>query len=66
MQNEFINNNKLKIIHKEKDFLQINTNYETSLKNVYAIGEIVTNHINFSTRAYIEDTNEILKRMNIK
>jgi len=66
MNNEFINNNKLKLIYTEKDFLQINSNYETSLKNVYAIGEIVTNPLNFSTRAYIEHTNEILKRMNIK
>ena len=47
-------------------FVKTDYNYETNIKNVFAIGEIVVSPIDDSHRSYIEHSHTILQRIETK
>ena len=58
---DFLNNSNIEtVVVNNMTYLKTNSNYETSIENVFAIGEIVLSPIDNLNRAYIEHTPMIL------
>tara|TARA_Y100000356_G_C11218084_1_gene267505 strand:- start:3 stop:929 length:927 start_codon:yes stop_codon:yes gene_type:complete len=58
---EFLNNSNIEtVVVNNMVYLKTNSNYETSIENVFGIGEIVLSPLSKTSRAYIEHTPTIL------